>query len=95
MRKHRDIKLVITERRKKYLISKPNYHTTKFFTEKILAIERKKTQILMSKPVYLELSTIELSRILIYEVWYDYVKPKYGKKAKLCYIDTDMVSSNT
>ena len=43
----------------------------------------------MSKPVYLRLSLLELSKILMYEFWYDYVKPKCGKKAKLCYMDTN------
>ena len=43
----------------------------------------------MNEPVYLGLSIIELSKILMYEFWYDYVKPMYGKKAKLCYMDTD------
>ena len=51
VRKHRDIKLVTTERRRKYLVSEPNYHTTKFFTEHLSAIEMKKAQILMNKPV--------------------------------------------
>ena len=55
VRKHRDIKLVTTERRNNYLVSEPNYHTTKFFTENILAIKMKKPEILMNKPVYLEL----------------------------------------
>ena len=58
-RKHRDIKLVTTERRKNYLVSEPNHHTTKFFTEILLAIEMKKTEILMSKPVCLALSILE------------------------------------
>ena len=52
VRKHRNIKLATTERRKNYLVSEPNYHTTKFFTENLLAIEMKKTQIPMNKPVY-------------------------------------------
>ena len=43
----------------------------------------------MNKHVYLGLSILELSKILMYEFWYDYVKPKYGEKAKLCYMDTD------
>ena len=43
----------------------------------------------MNKPVYLGLLILELSKILMYEFWYDYVKPKYGEKAKLCYMDTD------
>ena len=47
----------------------------------------KKTQIFMKKPIYLGLSILELSRILMYEFWYDYVKPKHGEKAKLCYME--------
>ena len=43
----------------------------------------------MNKPVYLGLSILELSKILLYEFWYDYVNPKYGKKAKLCCMGTD------
>ena len=48
-----------------------------------------KTELLMNKPMYLGLSILELRKILMYEFWYDYVKPKYGKKAKWCYMDTD------
>ena len=89
VRKHRDIKLVTTERRRNYFLSEPKFHTTKFFTENLLAIQMKKTEILMNKPVHLGLSMLELSKILMYEFWYDYVKPKYSEKAKLCYMDTD------
>ena len=53
MRKHRNVELVTTERRRTDLVSEPNYHTTKFFTENLLAIEMRKTQTLMNKPVYL------------------------------------------
>ena len=81
--KHRDIKLVATERKSNYLLSEPNYHTTKFFKENLLVTEIKKTEIFMSKPVYLGLSIQELSKILKYEFWYDYVKPKYGEKNKI------------
>ena len=48
-----------------------------------------KTQICMNKLVYLGLSAVELYKILMYEVWYDYLKPKYGEQSKLCYMDTD------
>ena len=64
VRKHRDIKLVTTETRRNYLVSEPNFHTTKFFTEIVLAIQTKKAEILKNKPVYLELSILELSKIL-------------------------------
>ena len=89
VRKQRNIKLVTTERRRNYLVSEPNYHTTKFFIENLLAIEMRKTQILMNKPVYLGLSKLDLSKTVMYEFWYDYVKPNYDENAKLCYIDTD------
>ena len=88
VRKHRGIKLVTTERRRNYLVSEPNYHTTNFFTENLLATEMKKTEITMNKPVYLALSILDLSKTAMYEFWYDYIKPKYGEKAKLCYMDT-------
>ena len=88
VQKYRDIKLVTTERRRNYLVSESNYLATKFLTEHLLAIEKKKkkTEILVNKPVYVGFSILKLSKILIYEFWYDYVKPKYGEKAKLCYM---------
>ena len=86
VRKHRGIKLVKTTRRRNNLVSEPNYHTIKFFKEHLLAIEMKKkpTEIRINKPVYLGLSILELSKILKYEFWHDYVKPKYGENAKSC-----------
>ena len=65
-RKHRNIKLVTTERKNIYLVSEPNYHTTKFFTKNVLAIEMSKTQTLMNKPVYLGLSILDVSKILMW-----------------------------
>ena len=62
MRKNRNIKLVTTERRRNYLVSEPNYHTTKFFAEDLLRMEIRKTQMLMNKPVYLGLSMLDLSK---------------------------------
>ena len=88
VRKHRNIKLETTERRGNYLVSEPNYHTTKFFMENVLAIEMRKTQILINKPVCLGLSVLDISE-LMYEFWYDYVKLKYGENPKFCYMDTD------
>ena len=84
VRKHRDIKLVTTEKRNQF-VSEPNSHTTKFFTEHFVAIEMKKIQILMNKPVYLGLPILEISKIVIYQFWYDYVKSKFGKNSRLLY----------
>ena len=78
MTKHTDIKLVTTERRKHNFASESNYYFTKFFTENLLTIEMTKTQILIKKPVFSGLSILELSKILKYEFWYDYIKPKSG-----------------
>ena len=47
----------------------------------------KETEVFMNKPLYLRISISETSKIVMYEFWYDYVKPKYGEK--LCYMDTD------
>ena len=63
VRKHRNINLVATERRRNYLVSEPNYYTTKFFTENQLAIETKKTEVLMNKPVYSRFSILELNKM--------------------------------
>ena len=63
VKEHRDIKLITTEKWKNYLVSEPNYHTTKFFLKNLLAIAMKKAQILMNKPVYLGLTILEISKI--------------------------------
>ena len=89
MGKHRDIKLVTAKRRRNYLVSELQYHTTKFFTEQLLEIKMKKSEILMIEPVFLVLSILELSTVLVYNFWYEYVKPKDDEKAKLGYMDTD------
>ena len=88
VRKHRNIKLVTTERRINYLVYQRNYHTIKDFHRK--AIEMRKTQILMNMLIYLRLSVLDLSKTVIYEFRYDYVKPKYCENAKDCYMDTDI-----
>ena len=65
VRKHRGIKLVTTERKRNYLVLELNYHITKIFTESLLSIEMKKTEIIGNKSVHLGLSILELSKILI------------------------------
>ena len=88
VRKYRYITLVTTDKRRNLLVPKPNYHRTKWFSEHLLAIEMKKVKVKMNNPVYLEFSILEISKTLMYEFWYDYMKPKYLDKAKLCYMDT-------
>ena len=62
VRKHRDIKLVKTDNKRNQLASEPNYHATKWFSENLLAIERKEIKVKMNKPVYLGLSVLEISK---------------------------------
>ena len=73
VRNHRNIKLVTTVKRTNQLVPEPNYHTTKWFLESLLAIETKKIKVKMNKPVYLGLPRLEISKILMYEFWYDYI----------------------
>ena len=94
VRKHRDIKLVTTDKRRNRLVSEPNYHTTKWFSENLLAIKMKKTKLKMNKPIYLGLSILEISKTLMHEFCYDYMKPKYNVNLKLCYMDTDSFNAH-
>ena len=89
IRKHRDLKLVTTDKKRSKLVSEPNYHTINLISEDLSIIEMKKTKVKMNKPIYLGLSILEISKILMYEFWYDYMKPKYNDNVRLCYMDTD------
>ena len=65
VRKYRDTKLVAREEQRSKLVSKPNYHTTKHFTENLLGIEMKKTKVTMNKPLYLGMTILDISKTLI------------------------------
>ena len=94
IRKHRNIKLVTTDKKRSKLVSEPNYHTINLISEDLSIIEMKKNKVKMNKPIYLGLSILEISKILMYEFWYDYMKPKYDNNVKLCYMDTDSFIMN-
>ena len=94
VRKHRNIKLVTTDKKRSKLVSEPNYHTMNYISKDLSIIEMKKTKVKMNKPIYLGLSILEISKLLMYEFWYEYMKPKYGDNLKLCYMDTDSFIMN-
>ena len=94
IRKHRHMKLVTTDKKRSKLVSELNYHTINLISEDLSIIEMKKTKVKMNKPIYLDLSILEISKTLMYEFWYDYMKPKYNDNVKLCYIDTDSFIMN-
>ena len=94
IRKHRYIKLVTTDKKRNKLVSEPNYHTMNYISEDLSIIEMNKTRVKMNKPIYLELSILDISKILMHEFWYNYMKPKYGNDVKLCYMDADSFIMN-
>ena len=71
------------------LVSEPNYHITKWFSEILLVIEMKKTSVKMNKLIHLGLAILSLSKILMYDYWYNEMKPKYKDRIRLCYMDMD------
>ena len=89
VRNHRDIRVVTTDKRRSILVSEPNYHSTKYISKDLLIMEIKKVELRMNKPTYLGQAILDISKTLMYEFRHDYIKPKYGDKARLCYIDTD------
>ena len=94
VRNHRDIKLVTTDKRRSILASEPNYHSTKYISKDLLVMEMKKTKVKMNKPIYLGQAILGISKTLMYKCWYDYINPKYGDKARPCYMDTDSFLMN-
>ena len=84
-----NVKLVNTEEKLKKLSAKPNYKSCKIFNENLISVHMKKTSLTMNKPVYLGMCLLDLSKTIMYDFHYQYIKPKYGVKAKLLFTDTD------
>ena len=90
IRKHRNIKLVMSEEKYLHTIMKPNFKSGVLFGENLMGCEMGKIKVVMNKPVYLGQAILDLSKIVMYEFHYDYMVPKYGLEIlKLCYMDTD------
>ena len=81
-RKHRDLKLVTSDKRRSILASEPNYHTSKYISEDLMIIEMKKVWVKMNIPIYLGQAILDIGKTLMYKFWYDYIKLKYVDKAK-------------
>ena len=84
-----DVKLVNTEEKFKKLVAKPNFKSRKIFNENLISVHMKKTSLTMNKPVYLGMCILDLSKTIMYDFHYNYIKSKYGAKAKLLFTDTD------
>ena len=94
VRKHRDLNLVTTDKKRSKFVSEPNCYTINLISENLSIIEMRRTKVKMNKPIYLGLSILEITKLLMYEFWYDYMKPKYDDNVKLCYMDTDSFIMN-
>ena len=94
VRNQRDIKVVTTSKRRSILASEHNLHSTKYISKDLLIMEMNKVEVKMNKPIYLGQAILDISKALMYEFWYDYIKPKYTDKARLCYMDTDSFVMN-
>ena len=90
VKKHRDIKLLTADNERNKLVSETSYYTTKRFSENLIEIEmKKKTTAKMNKSVYLGMSILDITKTLMYKLWYNAIKLKYKEKVKICYMDTD------
>ena len=89
VRKRRNIKLIVTEERRKKLTSEPNYVSCKAFSDYLMAIEMRKISVVMDKPIMVGQAILDKNKELMYEFYYYYLKPKYNDKVKLLYMDTD------
>ena len=84
-----NIKLVNDRDKAKTLAAKPNFKHLNIFCEELIAVHMKKTSLIFNKPVYLGMCILDLSKTLMYDFHYNFIKNKYGNNAKLLFTDTD------
>ena len=89
IRNREDVKLVNNRKQAEKLSAKPNFNHCNIFSENLISIHMKKTKLTFNKPVYLGMCILDLSKILMFDFHYNYIKQKYGDKAKLLFTDTD------
>ena len=89
VRNRRDVKLIVTERRRKKLVSEPNYDSCKQFSDSLMVIKMNKTEVYLDKPLAVGQCILDKSKELMYTFYYDYLFKKYQANLKLCYMDTD------
>ena len=95
LRNRVDVRLVTSEDKARKLFAKPNYETRTIFPNNLIAVHMKKTKLKLNKPIYLGMSILDLSKTLMYDFHYNYIKPKYDNKAKLLFTDTDSLAYET
>ena len=89
LRNRVDVRLVNTKEKLRKLVAKPNFKSRKIFNENLVSVHMSKTSLLMNKPIYLGMCILDLSKIIMFDFHYNYIKSKYADKAKLLFTDTD------
>ena len=92
LRKRVDVRLVTDEKKLLKLTSKPTYVSSKIFNENLVAVHKIKETLTLNRPAYVGMSILDLSKTLMYEFHYNYIKDKYKDKAKLLFTDTDSLT---
>ena len=92
IRKRVDVRLVTDEKKLLKLTSKPTYVSSKIFNENLVAVHKIKETLTLNRPAYVGMCILDLSKTLMYDFHYNYIKHKYGEKAKLLFTDTDSLT---
>ena len=92
IRKRVDVRLVTSKEKLSKLASKPTYVSSKIFNENLVAVHKIKETLTLNRPAYIGMCILDLSKTLMYDFHYNYIKQKYGNKAKLLFTDTDSLT---
>ena len=92
IRKRVDVRLVTDSKKLIKLVSKPTFVSSKIFNENLVAVHKIKESITLNRPAYLGMYILDLSKVLMYDFHYNYIKNKYGKNSKLLFTDTDSLT---
>ena len=92
IRKRVDVRLITDEKKLLKMISKPTYINSKIFNENLVAVHKIKETLTLNRPAYVGMCILDLSKTLMYNFHYNYIKKKYGDKAKLLFTDTDSLT---
>ena len=92
IRKRVDVRLVTNEKKLLKMVAKPTYVSSKIFNENLVAVHKIKESLTLNRPAYVGMCILDLSKTLMYDFHYNYIKQKYGSKAKLLFTDTDSLT---
>ena len=92
LRKRVDVRLVTYEKKLDKLTSKPTYVSSKIFNENLMAVHKVKDTLTLNRPAYVGMCILDLSKTLMYDSHYNYIKKKYGNRASLLFTDTDSLT---